>query len=228
MLGKRSRPIQRTQNDSHSFMKEKNLKSGFFNAPRIFIGFALKYPAEAAGDGSRSPTSPLECRRCFETVDSRSKPNAAVGLGILAALQAESGETAKSNVVSPKNSIARLFFKEIRQVTEKSQPIPIKRQVVKEEENVDDESELEFSESYTCVTTHGSKSVTKHVYIDNREIEVVASSKASKATVFEASSFTDESSLPVADFLSACFLCGRPLCAGKDIYMYRFVDFMKV
>eukprot|EP00252_Welwitschia_mirabilis_P019069 TRINITY_DN4322_c0_g1_i1.p1 TRINITY_DN4322_c0_g1~~TRINITY_DN4322_c0_g1_i1.p1 ORF type:complete len:270 (-),score=25.61 TRINITY_DN4322_c0_g1_i1:967-1776(-) len=216
MLGKRSRPVQRTQNKSH-FIQNGPPPSGFFNAPRVFIGFAPKIAAEASGDGSRSPTSPLDTRRCFETLDSRSKP--AVGLSILAALHRES--KVKNDLLSTKNSAAKSFYKEFRL---QSQPIPIKTQAVRKEESDNEDSEvsdLEYSESYTCVTTHGPESVTRRVYVSSEKVEDIHSSKMCKKAIFEASSFTEEPSFPSTDFLSACFLCRRSLCPGKDIYMYR-------
>jgi len=104
--------------------------------------------------------------------------------------------------------------------SKQSQPIPIRgsRPPASGEER---ESAMEYSESYTCVTSHGPRPVIKQIYEAPAEIQLTPNCKPA---VFEASSFTDSPGFYTRDFLSACYLCMRQLSHGKDIYMYRFVS----
>lgn len=86
-------------------------------------------------------------------------------------------------------------------------------------------SEIELSEDYTCVITHGPNPKTTHIFGDcileshsgcrtdcggnNREISV-----AEKC-------LDVPNPYPLKDFLSFCFFCKKKLEEGKDIYMYR-------
>lgn len=78
-------------------------------------------------------------------------------------------------------------------------------------------SEMELSEDYTCVISHGPNPKTTHIY-DNCILEsccgVVALSELKKE--FNLNS-------PSKSFLSFCHTCNKNLGDGKDIYMYRLV-----
>jgi len=79
-------------------------------------------------------------------------------------------------------------------------------------------SGMENSESYTCVTSYGPKSSTKYVYTHcGMKCETVQYPVQKQP----AWSYSNVAVLPVAHFLSACYLCKRQLNHGKDIYMYR-------
>lgn len=87
---------------------------------------------------------------------------------------------------------------------------------------------MEHSESYTCVTSHDPKSVTKHIYTHcGMEGEIVQYTvrKQNEQKPWNVASLPRSHAnvpvLPVANFLSACYLCKRQLSHGKDIYMYR-------
>lgn len=81
-------------------------------------------------------------------------------------------------------------------------------------------SEMELSEDYTCVISHGPNPRKTHIF-DNCIIEScsVVSTDARK----EDGLFHDQSCYPSDDFLflSFCYGCKKKLGQGKDIYMYR-------
>ena len=92
------------------------------------------------------------------------------------------------------------------------------------------QSAMEHSESYTCVTSHGPKSGTKHIYTHcglEGEIVQYTVRKQHEQKLGDVASLPRSHAnvpvLPVANFLSACYLCKRQLSHGKDIYMYRSV-----
>ncbi|MCL7046816.1 hypothetical protein MKW94_006694 [Papaver nudicaule] len=64
-------------------------------------------------------------------------------------------------------------------------------------------SEIELSEDYTCVTSHGPNPKTTHIFCD---------------CFLECHTGEMANSNPPKDFLSFCYLCEKE---GKDIYMYR-------
>ncbi|KAJ6674073.1 FCS-LIKE ZINC FINGER 11 [Salix viminalis] len=89
-------------------------------------------------------------------------------------------------------------------------------------------SEIELSEDYTCVISHGPNPKTTHIYggcilechpndfsnsgkNEEREIGLAQAATCSKIPT----------SLPSKDFLSFCYFCNKKLDEGKDIYMYR-------
>ncbi|KAL5541545.1 hypothetical protein UlMin_009255 [Ulmus minor] len=81
-------------------------------------------------------------------------------------------------------------------------------------------TEMELSEDYTCVITHGPNPRTTHIF-DNCIVEsccgVVGFSSSRKDYGFP----SDRSSLSSENFLSFCYSCKKSLSQGKDIYMYR-------
>ncbi|KAL2463847.1 hypothetical protein Fot_53503 [Forsythia ovata] len=82
-------------------------------------------------------------------------------------------------------------------------------------------SEIELSEDYTCVISHGPNPRTTHIF-DDCIVEsccgVVKFSESRKETGY----FSNRSmSYPSENFLSFCYNCKKNLGQGKDIYMYR-------
>lgn len=81
-------------------------------------------------------------------------------------------------------------------------------------------SEMESSEDYTCVITHGPNPKTTHIF-DDCIVEdccgVVGWSSLKKERWF----LSDPSSYQSNDFLSFCYTCKKNLGQGKDIYIYR-------
>ncbi|KAE8663467.1 hypothetical protein F3Y22_tig00112959pilonHSYRG00005 [Hibiscus syriacus] len=79
-------------------------------------------------------------------------------------------------------------------------------------------SEMEFSEDYTCVITHGTNPRTTHIF-DDSIVEtccgVVGFSYPNGIWGVDGTSFQSD------NFLSFCHACNKNLSPGKDIYMYR-------
>ncbi|RVW53994.1 Protein MARD1 [Vitis vinifera] len=89
-------------------------------------------------------------------------------------------------------------------------------------------SEIELSEDYTCVISHGPNPKTTHIYGDcilechsndlanhNKNEE----HKIGSPLIVECSD--NSTPYPSNDFLSICYSCKKKLEEGKDIYMYR-------
>ncbi|KAL3507889.1 hypothetical protein ACH5RR_033271 [Cinchona calisaya] len=82
-------------------------------------------------------------------------------------------------------------------------------------------SEMELSEDYTCVISHGPNPKTTHIFddciVESCSGPVQISSSRKQNGVFINRSF----SYPSESFLSFCYNCKKNLGQGKDIYMYR-------
>ncbi|XP_039129989.1 FCS-Like Zinc finger 8-like [Dioscorea cayenensis subsp. rotundata] len=89
--------------------------------------------------------------------------------------------------------------------------------------------EIELSEDYTCVISHGPNPRTTHIFDDciietcgdgfiasrkENALTVDAAAAAAAAAATTASSTCD-------DFLSFCYACNKALGQGKDTFMYR-------
>lgn len=93
------------------------------------------------------------------------------------------------------------------------------------------ESDIEISEDYTCVISHGPNPKTTHFYGD-QVLESVehnglkkpfcGNKKESIFTIAPVDLTTPIDVLPPNDFLSFCYGCNKKLGMGKDIYMYRY------
>lgn len=82
--------------------------------------------------------------------------------------------------------------------------------------------EMELSEDYTCVITHGPNPKTTHIF-DDCIIENCCGIVGFSASLKKENGFGTEESLryPSESFLSFCYNCNKNLGQGKDIYMYR-------
>lgn len=76
-------------------------------------------------------------------------------------------------------------------------------------------SEIELSEDYTCIISHGPNPKTTHIFGD-----CILDSETIKSLDCKNNKNVD-ASLPSNDFLSRCFSCKKKLEQGEDIYMYR-------
>lgn len=74
-------------------------------------------------------------------------------------------------------------------------------------------SEMELSEDYTCVISHGPNPRTTHIF-DNCVVERCG----------DGSSAADRGGYLLDDFLSYCHACKKNLGQGKDTFMYRSVS----
>ncbi|GMP90969.1 hypothetical protein CsSME_00041870 [Camellia sinensis var. sinensis] len=78
-------------------------------------------------------------------------------------------------------------------------------------------SEMELSEDYTCVISHGPNPRTTHIYGN-----IVVESYCGVVKVSELNSSPEKlNSPPPEHFLSLCYTCKKSLEQGKDIYIYR-------
>lgn len=87
-------------------------------------------------------------------------------------------------------------------------------------------SEMELSEDYTCVITHGPNPKTTHIF-DDCIVESccgVGSLSDLKKEYGLSVSTADSDCIPV-NFLRFCYTCKNILGDGTDIYMYRLVSF---
>ncbi|KAL5852745.1 hypothetical protein ACOSQ3_007863 [Xanthoceras sorbifolium] len=83
-------------------------------------------------------------------------------------------------------------------------------------------SEMELSEEYTCVISHGPNPRTTHIF-DNCIVESCCGVVGFSALKKENNGFpaNDRLSYPSETFLSFCYSCKKNIGHGKDIYMYR-------
>ncbi|KZV47129.1 hypothetical protein F511_30947 [Dorcoceras hygrometricum] len=139
-----------------------------------------------------------------------------VGLGIVAALEksGDRGGETPANIALFNRNMSR------------SNPIPVKNPL--RVGGYLEEFDMESSEEYTVVTSHGPDTHCTKVYYSGIEHGRKGHERApfriqsSKASVFHISPprFWDVAGAPATDFLSSCNLCKKQL-HGKDIYMYR-------
>jgi hypothetical protein len=91
-------------------------------------------------------------------------------------------------------------------------------------------SEIELSEDYTCVISHGPNPKTTHIYggcileCHSNDFSNFGKNKEKEIGLAQAATCSKiPSSFPSEDFLSFCYHCNKKLDEGKDIYIYRFV-----
>ncbi|MCL7026931.1 hypothetical protein MKW94_010548 [Papaver nudicaule] len=89
-------------------------------------------------------------------------------------------------------------------------------------------SEIELSEDYTCVISHGPNPKTTHIFCDcilESHTDELANCNKKNEQGIESPWIVEPSvgspANPPKDFLSFCYLCEKKLEEGKDIYMYR-------
>ncbi|EOY05719.1 hypothetical protein QUC31_016623 [Theobroma cacao] len=81
-------------------------------------------------------------------------------------------------------------------------------------------TEMELSEDYTCVISHGPNPRTTHIF-DNCIVESCCGVVGFSSLKRENGFLADRSSYQSESFLSFCYTCKKNLGQGKDIYMYR-------
>jgi len=202
MLDKSSRPVQKTPSklrlmpdytsDSSPTADRPEDKHKFFNALCIFIGFNPKGSSDS--EGAKSPTSPLDIKT-FSRVGNTHWHE----------------KRLEPQLSTPKKQSETIMIGSPHRF---ANPIS--------------ETGMEHSESYTCVTSHRPKSGTKHRHTHcgmESEIAQYPVRKQHEHEIWNVASlprkYANVPLFPVANFLSACYLCKRQLNHGKDIYMYR-------
>ncbi|XP_030543408.1 FCS-Like Zinc finger 8 [Rhodamnia argentea] len=82
-------------------------------------------------------------------------------------------------------------------------------------------SDMELSEDYTCVISHGPNPKTTHIF-DDCIVESCCSSLSESDWRKENGLFlADHCRFPSESFLSFCYTCKKNLGDGEDIYIYR-------
>ncbi|XP_022140733.1 uncharacterized protein LOC111011322 [Momordica charantia] len=93
-------------------------------------------------------------------------------------------------------------------------------------------SEIELSEDYTCVISHGANPKTTHIFgdciLECHSSDLMSNLNKNEVNEIEIGSpLSVRSSLDIpfshqpSDFLSFCYFCNKKLENGKDIYIYR-------
>nr|GMD12142.1 protein MARD1 [Ipomoea batatas] len=185
--------------------------SSFLGSPRIFnglLGRTLSGSENGGGGMSISPTSilghPLGYERSPSPTRNTSPLPESLGVG-LAIIDS-----------SPENRSV-LFGSKLRV------QIPSLISPPKESPPVENLSlsEMELSEDYTCVITHGPNPKTTHIF-DNCVVESCCGvMKLSEVRRENSSSSSSPATSPPLSFLRFCHGCEVNLGGGKDIYMYR-------
>ena len=199
-----------------------------FASPRLFVGFSSKGFTDS--ETSMSPTSPLETKH-FSTIDHhrRSPP---IGLGLADILHSETQTDRKSFlqfgsqlkiqvpcvqsnslVPSPQSPIEfGVKTKDSQLALHSPFSVPASPLPSFSPELLTD---MELSEDYTCVISHGPNPKTTHIF-DNCIVESCGGNGVVALRKEKCS----------ADgFLSFCYGCKKNLSQGKDIFMYRLVVF---
>lgn len=81
-------------------------------------------------------------------------------------------------------------------------------------------SEIELSEDYTCVISHGPNPTTKHIF-DNCVFVETNGSVSSPPPIGREVNNRANDSMKTDSFLSFCYTCKKNLDQKQDIYIYR-------
>nr|GMD25069.1 protein MARD1-like [Ipomoea batatas] len=222
--------------------------SSFLGSPRIFNGFWNRNRSDGENSLSLSPTSILDGKLFLNFghpfgIDK--KVDSGVGLALINSLShdknVDSSQATNSRMVlfgsnlkvqipslpilalspmgSPK-SPADFGIKTPRSTQFLGNCLQAKESPTKAKAEELSLSEMELSEDYTCVITHGPNPKTTHVF-DDCIVEsccgIVRLSELKKENGFS----SDHSTSPTMNSLSFCHTCNIKLGQGKDIYMYR-------
>ncbi|XP_020202132.1 FCS-Like Zinc finger 10 [Cajanus cajan] len=90
-------------------------------------------------------------------------------------------------------------------------------------------SEIELSEDYTCVISHGPNPKTTHIFCDcilethanDFKSNCKKEEEGKGLPIFNLNMLNTHNQYPSDDFLSFCYHCSKKLEEGKDIYIYR-------
>lgn len=219
--------------------KYRKPTSSFFSSPRLFTSFASKgfYESESvmsptsildskpfsairnpffAETNSKNTENCTEHRRHWENLDSEG-----IGLGIVDAKfsKPESrmvlfGSQLKIQIPPLPPSISKYPSSSPNSAYETPNSTRVFSGCLSA-------SEMELSEDYTCVITHGPNPKTTHIF-DNCVVEsccgvVGFCGSAGKEDGY----FSGGSVFSSENFLSFCYTCKKSLGLGEDIYMYR-------
>jgi len=233
--------------------KYKKLVSSFFSAPKLFANFTSKVFCETETvvsptsildskplcgiknpfrSETNSPRTPVgEHKRCWDKLDSKGLVDALVD-------DDKSGEmTAKSqsrmilfgsqlkiqnpplphSTVSPSQS-PKSVFGSANSAFEPSKSSRVFMGSLSA-------SEMELSEDYTRVISHGPNPRTTHIF-DNCIVESGCFDFGCSSSSMENVFLPPHTSYSTESFMSFCFYCNKNLGQDMDIYIYRYLFFV--
>ncbi|CAK8543482.1 unnamed protein product [Lathyrus sativus] len=210
------------QSSNNQNCAKKSIPS-LFNSPKLFRDFTNNNTT--LSEALKSPTSILDTRtlllspyafgkslfhdKKIQTVSNKNFSSRSIGLALIgnddSVDENDSVEPNKGNV---------LFGTQLR-VKIPTLPSPVfspseshSQTIVKDEPNSMSLSEMELSEEYTCVKSHGPNPRTTHIF-NNYVVEESYCSLPQKPN----SSY--------GSFLGVCYTCKKHLEQTKDIFIYR-------
>ncbi|CAL5193666.1 unnamed protein product [Lathyrus oleraceus] len=212
------------QSSNNQNCAKKSIPS-LFGSPKLFRDFTANNNNTSLSEALKSPTSILDTRilllspyafgkslfhdKKIQTVSNKTFSSRSIGLALIgnddSVDENDSVEHNKGNV---------LFGTQLR-VKIPSLPSPIfspseshSQTIVKDEPNSMSLSEMELSEEYTCVKSHGPNPRTTHIF-NNYVVEESYCSLPQK------------SNSCYGNFLGVCYTCKKHLEQTKDIFIYR-------
>lgn len=202
-----------------------------FASQKLFVGFSPKAFSCSDSDSSVSPTSPLETKH-FSSSD-RAQWSPPIGLGLIDVLHNDTMTNKKPFLFGSQLKIQVPSVLQSSSLPSSPQS-PIEFGVKTKDYQLALHSPLSFdarpppplsssfspeiltdmelSEDYTCVISHGPNPKTTHIF-DNCIVE------SCSGDGFGA--LRNENEVPRDGFLSFCDACRKNLSEGKDIFMYR-------
>ncbi|CAA0828093.1 Protein of unknown function (DUF581 [Striga hermonthica] len=171
--------------------------------------------------------------------------NKAIGLALIDSIDQENVDEGKSGKISKPVNRAALFGSKLKVQIPDTNPTtssvefgiktrnpqissPCSSTPVKDFARQLSLKEMELSEDYTCVISHGPNPKTTHIFDDcvvesclgDHSENNYPECKKMDCGVFE-TDYSSSSSSPSQDFLSFCHTCKDSLGQGKDIYIYK-------
>lgn len=204
------------------------IPSPLFASQKLFVGFSPKGLSDS--EISMSPTSTLETKQFSSpnstTNNKNRQRNPPIGLGLVDVLSNDSsnnhnrlflfGSQLKIQVPSPPQSPIDFGVK-----TKDSQLAPPLSPLSSDPPgsfSPEFLTDMELSEEYTCVISHGPNPKTTHIF-DNCVMESCDGNFGFFTLRKESEMLLGCSS--AASFLTSCHACNNNLSQGRDIFMYR-------
>lgn len=226
--------------------KYKKLVSSFFSSPKLLVNFASKVVCETEAmmsptsildtnnkpfsgfknpfwSETNSPRTPVgEHKRCWDKLDSKGLVDALVD------------DNKPGEMTSKSQSRMILFGSQLRiqnppmihatlspsQSPKSAYESSISVKSPKVFKGCLSASEMELSEDYTRVISHGPNPRTTHIF-DNCIVESGCFDVGCSSSPMENVFLPPHISYPSESFMSFCFYCKKNLSHDMDIYMYR-------
>ncbi|KAK8584789.1 hypothetical protein V6N13_138737 [Hibiscus sabdariffa] len=228
--------------------KRKNIIFG----PQVKTKFpcSSRYSHEFLGNSMKSNSLPRNyiISQLFQSGKSNTKPTvSSLGFGneeVQAEPKPDPGFSPFISSTENPNLSSRSFYSENGTISTNSSPLPIVRPLQVDNSLVCKPSslpilfshsmvslsahEIELSEDYTCIISHGPNPKTTHVFGDcilechNNELTIFDKKAEPGVKVPSPGNSKDTSALyPSDEYLSFCYTCKKKLGKDEDIYIYR-------